>query len=66
MEVTDVVVRLRRDTGRTVVVVLLDVNLAARCSDHLVVTDGGQFGLSAHVFPDPVDRLQTVVPTLHG
>jgi iron complex transport system ATP-binding protein len=85
VEVMDLVVRLRRDTGRTVVVVLHDLNLAARYSDHLVVMDGGHvvaegqpadvvepallakvFGLSAHVFPDPFDRLPTVVPTLHG
>ncbi|MFD1825396.1 ABC transporter ATP-binding protein [Mumia zhuanghuii] len=85
VEVMDLVVRLRRDTGRTIVVVLHDLNLAARYSDHLVVIDNGHvvtqgtpaeviepgllakaFGLSAHVFPDPVDRLPTVIPTLHG
>ncbi|MBW9214991.1 ABC transporter ATP-binding protein [Mumia sp. zg.B53] len=42
VEVLDLVVRLRRDTGRTIVVVLHDLNLAARYSDHLVVVDDGR------------------------
>lgn len=83
VEVLDLVVRLRQDTGRTVLVVLHDLNLAARYSDHLVVVQQGRvvaeglpsdvlepgllsevFDLSAHVFPDPVDGLPTVTPTL--
>lgn len=83
VEVLDLVVRLRQDTGRTVLVVLHDLNLAARYSDHLVVVQSGQivaegaprdvlepgllakvFDLNAHVFPDPIDGLPTVVPAL--
>jgi len=45
VEVLDLVVRLCRDTGRTIVMVLHDMNLAARYSDHLVVMkDGGVHG----------------------
>ncbi|KHL13196.1 iron complex transport system ATP-binding protein [Mumia flava] len=84
-EVLDVVVELRRTAGKTVVLVLHDLSLAARYSDHLVVLDAGRvvtagppaevltrdmladvFGLSAHVFPDPVDGLPTVVPVGHA
>ncbi|WP_374999868.1 ABC transporter ATP-binding protein [Aeromicrobium sp. CTD01-1L150] len=42
VEVLDLVVRLCRDTGRTIVTVLHDLNLAARFSDHLVVMDDGR------------------------
>ncbi|WP_018656155.1 ABC transporter ATP-binding protein [Actinomadura flavalba] len=81
VEVMDLVVRLRDETGRTIVTVLHDLSLAARYSDHLVVMKdgalvaegapadvltpellGATFQLRAHVFPDPVDRLPTVVP----
>jgi iron complex transport system ATP-binding protein len=42
VEVLDLVGRLCRDTGRTIVMVLHDLSLAARYSDHLVVMkDGG-------------------------
>ena len=42
VEVLDLVTRLKRDRGRTVVMVLHDLNLAARYSDHIVVMkDGG-------------------------
>ncbi|KRF19785.1 hypothetical protein ASG90_20365 [Nocardioides sp. Soil797] len=41
VEVMELVVRLRRDTGRTIVVVLHDLSLAARYSDHLVVMKDG-------------------------
>jgi len=41
VEVLDLVMRLRRDTGRTIVTVLHDMNLAARYSDRLVVLREG-------------------------
>ena len=41
VEVLDLVTRLNRERGRTVVMVLHDLNLAARCSDHLVVMKDG-------------------------
>jgi iron complex transport system ATP-binding protein len=85
VEVLDLVARLRTRTERTIVLVLHDLNLAARYSDHLVVLKDGRvvvegapaevmtpqllldvFGLRAHVFEDPVDRLPTVVPVHHG
>ena len=85
VEVLDLVVDLCRTTSRTVVMVLHDLSLAARYSDHLVVVRDGQvhaagapadvvtpallhevFGLSAHVFADPVDGLPTVLPVSHA
>lgn len=42
VEVLDVLVRLRAESARTVVVVLHDLNLAARFCDHLVVVNRGQ------------------------
>jgi iron complex transport system ATP-binding protein len=85
VEVLDLVVDLCRTTGRTVVMVLHDLSLAARYSDHVVVLNEGRvqaqgrpadvieprlmhevFGLSAHVFSDPVDGLPTVVPVCHA
>ncbi|MCD4532821.1 ABC transporter ATP-binding protein [Nocardioides sp. cx-169] len=85
VEVLDLVVALRRDAGKTVVLVLHDLSLAARYSDHLVVMDAGRvvatgapaevvtetmlstvFGIDAHVFPDPVAGLPTVVPVGHA
>ncbi len=42
VEVLELVVRLRRDTGRTIVLVLHDLTLAARYSDHLVVMKDGR------------------------
>ncbi len=84
VDVLDLVVRLRRE-GKTVVVVLHDLALAARYSDHVVVMKDGAvhaegapaevldagmladvFGLRAHVFPDPVDALPTVIPVGHA
>ncbi|MET7640096.1 ABC transporter ATP-binding protein [Streptomyces sp. NPDC005438] len=81
VEVLDLVVRMCRETDRTIVMVLHDLSLAARYSDHLVVLRDGRlvtegapetvmtsamlwevFGLRAHVFPDPEERLPTVVP----
>ncbi|SHN47525.1 ABC transporter ATP-binding protein [Cryptosporangium aurantiacum] len=81
VEVLELVTRLRDETGRTIVLVLHDLSLAARYSDQLVVLREGRvhttgapgevmtpellrdvFGLAAHVFPDPVDGLPTVVP----
>ena len=41
VEVLDLVVRLRRDTGRTVLLVLHDLTLAARYADVLVVMKDG-------------------------
>jgi iron complex transport system ATP-binding protein len=41
VEVLDLVVRLRRETGRTVLLVLHDLTLAARYSDVLVVMKAG-------------------------
>lgn len=41
VEVLDLVMRLRGDTGRTIVTVLHDMNLAARYSDRLVVLREG-------------------------
>lgn len=41
VEVLDLVTRLNRERGRTVVMVLHDLNLAARCSDHVVVMKDG-------------------------
>lgn len=85
VEVLDVVVDLRRRAEKTVVLVLHDLSLAARFSDHLVVVADGRvvtsgppdevvtqemladvFGLRAHVFPDPVAGLPTVVPASHA
>ncbi|MEV0248258.1 ABC transporter ATP-binding protein [Nocardia sp. NPDC050712] len=42
LEVLDLVDRLHDDMGRTVVMVLHDLNLAIRYSDHLIVMRGGQ------------------------
>lgn len=85
VEVLDLVVDLCRTTSRTVVMVLHDLSLAARYSDHLVVVRDGRvhaqgapadvvtpallhevFGLTAHVFADPVDGLPTVLPVSHA
>jgi iron complex transport system ATP-binding protein len=85
VEVLELVARLRRDHGKTVLLVLHDLSLAARFSDHLVLLADGRvraagppaevltppmlhevFGLRAHVFPDPVDGLPTVVPAAHA
>jgi iron complex transport system ATP-binding protein len=41
VEVLDLVMRLRRETGRTIVTVLHDMNLAARYTDRLVVLKDG-------------------------
>lgn len=41
VEVLEVLVRLRRDAGKTIAVVLHDLNLAARFTDHLVVMRSG-------------------------
>jgi iron complex transport system ATP-binding protein len=56
VEVLELVVRLRRETGRTIVLVLHDLTLAARYSDHLVVMKDGRIvteGAPAAVL-DPV------------
>jgi iron complex transport system ATP-binding protein len=85
VEVLELVVRLRRDHGKTVLMVLHDLSLAARFSDHVVLLGDGRvraagppaevltpallrevFGLHAHVFPDPVDGLPTIVPAAHA
>ena len=42
VDVMELVARLRRDTGRTVVVVMHDLTMAARYCDHLVVMDRGR------------------------
>lgn len=42
VEVLELVVQLRRETGRTIVMVLHDLSLAARFSDHLVVMKDGR------------------------
>lgn len=81
VEVLELVHELSAAEGKTVLVVLHDLGLAARYSDRLVVMKQGRivtqgrpaevlddrlladvFGLAAHVFPDPVDGLPTVVP----
>lgn len=81
VEVLELVHQLAATQGKTVLVVLHDLGLAARYSDWLVVMKQGRivtqgspadvledrllaevFGLAAHVFPDPVDGLPTVVP----
>ncbi|WP_205571331.1 iron chelate uptake ABC transporter family permease subunit [Streptomyces sp. YIM 130001] len=41
VEILELVVRLRRETGRTIVMVLHDLSLAARYSDHLMVMKDG-------------------------
>ncbi|MGI5327705.1 ABC transporter ATP-binding protein [Actinomadura nitritigenes] len=42
VEVLDLIGGLCRDTGRTIVMVLHDLSLAARYSDHLIVMKGGK------------------------
>ncbi|MGQ0615405.1 MAG: ABC transporter ATP-binding protein [Acidimicrobiia bacterium] len=42
VEVLDLVSRLNRDEGRTVVMILHDLNLAARYSDHVVAMKDGR------------------------
>lgn len=42
VDLLSLVARLRDEVGKTVVMVLHDINLAARFSDHLVVLHGGQ------------------------
>lgn len=82
VEVLELVHDLSAHQGKTVLMVLHDLALAARYCDRLVVLKQGRivaegdpakvlddrmlaevFGLDAHVFPDPVDGLPTVVPT---
>lgn len=57
IEVMDLVRRLNRDEGRTVVMVLHDVNEAARVSDHIVAMADGRIlheGTPAAVLTEPV------------
>jgi len=42
VDVLDLVDRLHADRGRTVVMVLHDLSLAARCADHLVAMRDGR------------------------
>lgn len=51
IEVLDLVTALRRDLARTVVMVVHDLNLAVRTSDHLVVMHAGRIVASG----DPAD-----------
>ncbi|WES65567.1 ABC transporter ATP-binding protein [Microbacter sp. GSS18] len=52
LDVLDLLVRLNRDRGTTVVVVLHDLNLAARYADNLIVMSDG--GILAHGAPRDV------------
>lgn len=57
MEVLELVRRLNRDAGRSIVVVLHDLNLAARYADHVVLFDQGRViaqGPVADVLTEPL------------
>lgn len=57
MEVLELVRRLNREAGRSIVVVLHDLNLAARYADHVVLFDEGQViaqGPVAEVLTEPL------------
>lgn len=58
VEILDLVARLNRDRGRTVVMVLHDISLAARYSDHIVAMRDGE--IRAQGAPEQV----VCVPTL--
>lgn len=53
IEVLDLLTDLNRDRGTTIVMVLHDLNLAARYADHLVAVAGGR----VHAAGDPADVL---------
>ena len=68
VEVLDLVTRLNRERGRTVVMVLHDLNLAARYSDLVVVMKDGAVvtqGSPREVFTDDAarGRLRPAAPT---
>ena len=48
LEMLDMVWRLNRDEGRTIVMVLHDLNLAARYADNLIAMKAGQIVASGH------------------
>ncbi|MGD9958045.1 ABC transporter ATP-binding protein [Nocardioides sp.] len=57
IDVLDLLTDLNRDHGTTIVMVLHDLNLAARYADHLVAVARGQ----VHAAGDPADVLTTTV-----
>ncbi|WP_144874613.1 ABC transporter ATP-binding protein [Microbacterium sp. 1.5R] len=63
VEVLDLLTDLNRSRGTTVVMVLHDLNLAARYADHLIALEGGRL----RALGDPVDVLtEDVVRDLFG
>ncbi|MGO1305849.1 MAG: ABC transporter ATP-binding protein [Microbacterium gubbeenense] len=58
IEVLDLLADLNRDRGTTIVMVLHDLNLAARYADHLVAMSGGAIEVEGH--PDDVLTAETV------
>lgn len=57
VDVLDLLTDLNRDRGTTIVMVLHDLNLAARYADHLIAVRGGQL----HAAGDPTDVLTVEV-----
>ena len=53
----DLLADLNRDRGTTIVMVLHDLNLAARYADHLVAMSGGAIEVEGH--PDDVLTAET-------
>ena len=58
LELLDLLTELNRERGTTVVMVLHELNLAARYADHLVVVDGGRIAAAGE--PSDVLTAQTV------
>ncbi|MFE5672517.1 ABC transporter ATP-binding protein [Agromyces sp. NPDC056523] len=58
LELLDLLTQLNRERGTTVVMVLHELNLAARYADHLVVMSGGR--IVAEGAPDDVLTVETV------
>jgi iron complex transport system ATP-binding protein len=59
VEVLDLLTDLNRSTGTTIVMVLHDLNLAARYADHLVMISGGRLhgaGVPTEVFTEDAVR----------